>query len=111
MNQGVLKLAVNGRLDLERIARDLLDTHPGIFISLAEKQVQPEVRLLAAAKMIAAHIRDDHLFDAIKSLRWETNLSLKDAKDVVFSVAKCDPQIKDLAPNLQGYATQIRKEL
>lgn len=57
MNQGVLKLAVNGQLDLERIARDLLDSYPSIFISLAEKQV------------------------------------------------------KDLAPNLQGYATQIRKEL
>ena len=81
MNQGVLKLAVNGQLDLEKIALALLDTKPDLFLMLAEAQVPPETPLLLAAKMIASYIRDDHLVDAIKSLRWETNLTLKDAKD------------------------------
>ncbi|HRC95211.1 MAG TPA: hypothetical protein PK317_00280 [Coprothermobacter proteolyticus] len=123
MNQGVFKLAVNGQLDLERIARDLLETDPCLFISLAENQVRTECStgdeiqvhlefpVLNGAKVIASHIRADHLADAIKTLRMETNLSLKDAKAVVYSVARRYPQIKDLAHKYQGYAIQIREEL
>lgn len=106
MNSTLLQMAICGQLDLKKVAMDLLDTNPDLFVELAMNQV-PRPKELDCVLTIKRFIQNDQLVTAIKELRAETGLGLKEAKDVVFSVARNDPPVNQLSKELAALVMQI----